>query len=359
MKIFSNFLHHYNPASGWPYRFRSSGSTWPSKFDHLAIRVVEYVSECLDTLTSEFWAVTSSLPFYLILRRHSVGVTKFIDPGCGYAVGEPLSSEGASCLLFDKELCTVGFRFKRKKWLQENIDRSMMFNRWWRWFHSSRVKLPLVSMSASGFLVSSYLIRILGTMSWVSCASILLSGICFQTQDKSLSVCSSVNLTLLSHIPYIESEKTIHSQSRIQWDTFRFCGTVRYQCLLLAHTNWWWQMYDFQRCPNRLSLLALSSQSLQQKLCLGMDPIDKAVLHFPRDYVDCRFLYDDCVRSVLPIFCRKLVSTLWLILQICSLTMDFSGLPIRATILWANFWYFSNWIKFLFLDVIDHPGKNL
>ena len=33
-KIFSNCLSHYSPAKGWPYRFRSRGTTGPSILDH-------------------------------------------------------------------------------------------------------------------------------------------------------------------------------------------------------------------------------------------------------------------------------------------------------------------------------------
>ena len=40
-------------------------------------------------------------------------ITKFTDVGFGFAVGEPLSSEDASCLLFDVALCTLCFRFER------------------------------------------------------------------------------------------------------------------------------------------------------------------------------------------------------------------------------------------------------
>ena len=41
-------------------------------------------------------------------------ITKFIDLGFGFAVGEPLSCEDASCLLSDIALCPVCFRFERK-----------------------------------------------------------------------------------------------------------------------------------------------------------------------------------------------------------------------------------------------------
>ena len=40
----------------------------------------------------------------------------------------------------------------------------MMLNKRRRWFHSSRMKLPFVNVSASWFLVSTYLIWILGSM---------------------------------------------------------------------------------------------------------------------------------------------------------------------------------------------------
>ena len=48
----------------------------------------------------------------------------------------------------------------RKKWLREHVVLLMMVNRCNRLFHSSRVKLPLVHMSASWLLVSTYLIWI-------------------------------------------------------------------------------------------------------------------------------------------------------------------------------------------------------
>ena len=57
---------------------------------------------------------------------------------------------------------TIGRERKLLKRLQENIEKIMMLNKRRRWFHSPRVKLTLVSMSASWFLVSTYLILDLG-----------------------------------------------------------------------------------------------------------------------------------------------------------------------------------------------------
>ena len=68
--------------------------------------------------------------------------------GLDFAV--TLSSPDSSCVLFDIT------------WEQTVELKWLMINKHKRWFHSSRVKFPLVSMSASWFLVSMYLIWILG-----------------------------------------------------------------------------------------------------------------------------------------------------------------------------------------------------
>ena len=74
--------------------------------------------------------------------------TKFII-GLDFAV--TLSSLASSCVLFDIALHLL----MELKWL--------MLNKHKRWFHSSRVKFPFVNMSASWFLVSMYLMWILGS----------------------------------------------------------------------------------------------------------------------------------------------------------------------------------------------------
>ena len=83
--------------------------------------------------------------------------------GFGFAVAES-SPEFCSCPLFH-----TGFGFlegsetKWLKWLRENMDRFMMFNKRSKLFHSSLEKLPVVRKSASWFLESTYLIWILGS----------------------------------------------------------------------------------------------------------------------------------------------------------------------------------------------------
>ena len=64
----------------------------------------------------------------------------------GFDFATILSSPVPCCILFD---ISSGQLAELKV---------LILNRWRRLFHSSRVKLPFVSMSASWFLVSTYLI---------------------------------------------------------------------------------------------------------------------------------------------------------------------------------------------------------
>ena len=62
-----------------------------------------------------------------------------------------LSSTGCSAVLIER------------KWQQEGMGKFLILNKRRRWFHSSRVKLPSVNVSASWFLVSKYLIWAFGS----------------------------------------------------------------------------------------------------------------------------------------------------------------------------------------------------
>ena len=79
--------------------------------------------------------------------------------GLAFAIGEP-SFEVVFWPGFDMALCFLTWSSERKslKWLQEYIEKLkwLMLNKWSRWFHSSRLKFPFVSMSASWFWVSFF-----------------------------------------------------------------------------------------------------------------------------------------------------------------------------------------------------------
>ena len=172
----------------------------------------------------------------------------------------------------------------------------MIFNRLRRWSHSSRVELPLVSMSASCFLVSTYMIWILGSKLmlsnnqssstlWVvdtclivgllpsmiilitaslssnvyncpsdgeevaflvawsrfdNCSTFWLTFVWAWICDSAnifllLDWCCSMNVTLLSPHRINQVRVNIHARTCIQRHDFWFCGTVRYRRLFLAH----------------------------------------------------------------------------------------------------------------------------
>ena len=177
-----------------------------------------------------------------------------------------------------------------------------MLNKRWRWFHSSRVKLTLISMSASWFLVSTHLIWIFGSKLilsnnqsratlWVldTCLTvglrpltvILMTASLFfkDTIDQHLG-CSfqlvfwswfllhewfpvphqfpgaSLNGLLVLFVERntsittseVESRDSIHSQSTsIQRNDFWFSRAVGYCRLFLTHPTYRKQMFAFQR----------------------------------------------------------------------------------------------------------------
>ena len=106
-------------------------------------------------LRGTFWLSDVVSPrFSDAVEASTVGsLTRHLDAkfiiGVDFAV--TLSSPASSCVLFDIALHLL----MELKWLMLNIHK--------RWFHSSRVKVPFVSMSATWFLVSMYLIWILGS----------------------------------------------------------------------------------------------------------------------------------------------------------------------------------------------------
>ena len=89
-------------------------------------------------------AIEASTSRFLSLHREPTFII-------GFYFAVTLSSPESFCVLFD----ITSEQLVELKWL--------MLNKHNKWFHSSRVKFPLVNMSASWFLVSMYLICILAS----------------------------------------------------------------------------------------------------------------------------------------------------------------------------------------------------
>ena len=81
-------------------------------------------------------------------------------------------------------------------------------------------------------------------------------------------------------------------------------------------------MFCFRRCIELLPRLILSPQIRQQNLSLEINPIDNAEPCYPQNNTAGNHLCDECTISILPHVCPKLVPILWLIEQICLLTIE-------------------------------------
>ena len=89
------------------------------------------------------WIVRCNWTFCTVEELIAACETRF---NVGFDFATILSCPYSSCILF---AIVPGQLAELLKWL--------MLNKWKRLFHSSRVKLPFVNMSASWYLVSTYL----------------------------------------------------------------------------------------------------------------------------------------------------------------------------------------------------------
>ena len=104
----------------------------------------------IDWTSRSVWRYT----LFALALQHQTGRS-------GFAIEDP-SLEVVSCPRFDMAPITRR-SLNLEKWLPKYVEKHMMLNKHKKWFHSFLDKLPLVGMSASCFLVSTYLIWILGS----------------------------------------------------------------------------------------------------------------------------------------------------------------------------------------------------
>ena len=164
-----SWLHCFQESEHWAFSCRFTWERSTSGFWVVCTRFLVLVwAPCP---SSTFPGLTGypksygrfSLVLHGLRKTKLTGLAVAWTVGFGSAIGEP-SLELVSWPLFDMALCfSIGSERKLQKWLQENIEKLIMLNKRTRWFHSSRVKCALVSMSASWFLVSTYLIWIFGS----------------------------------------------------------------------------------------------------------------------------------------------------------------------------------------------------
>ena len=165
-------------------------------------------------------AIEASTSGVLSLHRE----TKFI---IGFDFAVTLSSPASSCVLFD----ITSEQSVELKWL--------MLNKHKRWFHSSRVDFPLVRMSASWFLVSMYLIWIMGSKLilsnnqsratlWVreTCLIVGLLSFIINLITALLSSNTYNKASWREELMFEEIKSTLFRSSVIPWEFFRFWSRV-------------------------------------------------------------------------------------------------------------------------------------
>ena len=305
--------------------------------------------------------------------------TKFI---IGFDFAVTLSSPASSCVLFD-----IASRLLMElKWL--------MLNKHKRWFHSSHVKFPFVNMSASWFLVSMYLIWILGSKLILSnnqsratlcvletCLIVGLlpfiiilinASLSSKTYNKaswwknvtfeginqhypnhwSLSeiacvfeLCEVVNeldvYSLTSRPVLFGSDSCSQelrrsdpiNQVRVyhpKRNDLWFCWAVINWRLFLTPPADWNKRMTSEKCIMFLQKWILNPQDLPQNSSLETVPICIRLQCFPHDNIVCIHMYDEYMKSIDSSVCHKLL--VHFVIDRASLFTDhrISGRPTRA-----------------------------
>ena len=82
-------------------------------------------------------------------------------------------------------------------------------------------------------------------------------------------------------------------------------------------------MYDFQKCTMFLQKWMWSPQDLPQNRSLETVPVYIVLQYYPQSNTVCIHMCDEFKRSNEIIVCHRLWSRWWLIVQVCSLTIEY------------------------------------
>ena len=260
-----------------------------------------------------------------------------------------------------------------------------MLNKWRRWFHSSRVKFPLVKMSACWFLVSMYLIWFLGSKLipsnnqsratlWVleTCLIVGLLPLIIILIMASLS--SNTYNRALDRKFFIWRHTVNVKQIRTVVRGWSFDLILRALTSRVVLLDWFWEQWNtyitkFQRsragipsirkpvsretisasvelcgtevCFSHIQLIGTnvwlskthnvppevdfeSSRSLQNR-SLETVPICIVWQYYPHDNIVCIHTYDEYLKSIDSGVCHKPWSILWLIVQADLLTIKYQA----------------------------------
>ena len=133
--------------------------SWCLRFAHRFVASLENVgpssvahADCFQLRAgTRLWSKLWFLGSLTSCERNFLTLERFKFTSFAYATAD-LSFRLPSWTLFDMaQWFLIGSERNWLRWLQEHTGQFKMWNKRWRWFHSSRVKFPVVSMSASWF----------------------------------------------------------------------------------------------------------------------------------------------------------------------------------------------------------------
>ena len=219
----------------------------------------------------------------------------------------------------------------------------LMLNKHKRCFHSSRVKFPFVSMFASWFLVSIYLIGILGSKLilsnnqssatlWVleTCliVGLLLFMIIFITSSLSSKMYNKSSWR--EEFAFEETKSTLFRSSIIPGIDFRVRDVDMFPRTSLLWFVFPWRtvtIWCHKSSAGMPSILEcevdFDLQDLLQSRSLETVPVCIVLQYYPHNHIVCIHLCDECWRSNEIVVCHMLWSISNWSVQIYSLTIGY------------------------------------
>ena len=207
----------------------------------------------------------------------------------------------------------------------------LVLNNFNKWFHSSRVKFPLVRMSA-WFLVSMYLI-------WIFGSKLIRSNNQSSATLWVLETCLVVGL-LPFMIILITASLSSNTYNKASWCEDWTFLMRRLELLILLNcaklkfvsytSNLLEQMYDFPKRTMFLQKWILNPQDLPQNQSLETIPVCIVLQCYPHNNIVCIHMYNECEKSIDSGVCHR--PFVHFVMDRASFFTDhrISGRPIRT-----------------------------
>ena len=128
------------------------------------------------------------------------------------------------------------------------------------------------------------------------------------------------------------SREVVQSQSGRPKRRFPILLNCEQQQFVSCTSNLLEQTYDFTKSTMFLQMPILNLQDLPQSQNLETIPVCIVLQCFPHDNMVCVHMYDEYTKSIDSGVCHKSWSILWLIVQVCSLTIEYKALQFVPSV---------------------------